>query len=514
MVDPIYYVNSLVHKTYKVIDNEIGQGTYGKTFLVITDEKVKYIIKVAKHEKSKSFDKEIYALNKIKKKKDKDKKSYVINIIEHFDATLTAEDQKSGFIYQKELKHIVLDYLPNKTLDYYFYKLDKSISDKYAKAILLKIAMGLKEIHDANLCHLDLKLQNIILDDKYNPIICDFGFCSKYSTDKKISCGTPGYLAPEIFFRIANNGFKCDIFSLGIIFFIILTGKDVSYYLKKYYKNIKKNNKDYEDKRKELIIEKNHNRFLDEIGVENKIKIPELFFEMVRNDPLKRPTINQIIEDSWFDEIKNLNEEGKKKLDKEIEMEFKERSNLKKQGQENKENNVDIDENNNFNNDNNDKGLNKSIGNNDNQPFKQSFELDDLEEKNLDMNFYFKINDFTNSLNVRNFMNNLVNQLNINLLEKENESQKLIIKPNEEEYQINITFKNKEQEITEEIKELGFNSYKEYLEAFHMEDLVVGVKLYKNFYGYLVKVYKKEGSTISFNEYLEKIMKIIKDMFN
>ena len=62
------------------------------------------------------------------------------------------------------------------------------------------------------------------------------------------------------------------------------------------------------------------------------------------------------------------------------------------------------------------------------------------------------------------------------------------------------------------MKELGFNDNNEYLEAFHMEDLIIGIKLYREFNGYLINVYKKAGSNI-FNKYLEKIMKIIKNLF-
>ena len=108
-------------------------------------------------------------------------------------------------------------------------------------------------------------------------------------------------------------------------------------------------------------------------------------------------------------------------------------------------------------------------------------------------------------------MNNLVCELEINSFIKNNENMEIRIIPNKNEYQIDIIFKNKEQKITEELKELGFNDYNEYLEA--MEDLIIGIKLYKEFNGYLINIYKKAGSN-NFNEYLEKIMKIIKNTFN
>ena len=62
----------------------------------------------------------------------------------------------------------------------------ENISEILAKAILLKIAKGVKEIHDAKYCHLDLKLKNILLDKYNNPIICDFSLIRPFSKDKII----------------------------------------------------------------------------------------------------------------------------------------------------------------------------------------------------------------------------------------------------------------------------------------------------------------------------------------
>ena len=113
------------------------------------------------------------------------------------------------------------------------------------------------------------------------------------------------------------------------------------------------------------------------------------------------------------------------------------------------------------------------------------------------MKYYFKINDFNNCLNVHNFMNNLVCELEINNFVKDNENMKIKNISNKNEYQIDIIFKNKEQKITEELKELGFNDYNEFLEA--MEDLIIGIKLYKEFNGYLINISRKLEAIILMN---------------
>ena len=86
---------------------------------------------------------------------------------------------------------------------------------------LLNSAEYLKE---QKVAHLDLKLENILVDKDMNVKITDFGF-SSYQ-DKRLECygGTQSYMAPEIIELKAFDGHKADIFSLGVILFISVMG--------------------------------------------------------------------------------------------------------------------------------------------------------------------------------------------------------------------------------------------------------------------------------------------------
>ena len=78
--------------------------------------------------------------------------------------------------------------------------------------------------------HRDLKPENLIfLDSEDDSVlkIADFGLCVQIAGEDDLQynrCGSPGYVAPEIL-RDEGYNYQCDIFSAGVIFYAILTGK-------------------------------------------------------------------------------------------------------------------------------------------------------------------------------------------------------------------------------------------------------------------------------------------------
>ena len=83
--------------------------------------------------------------------------------------------------------------------------------------------------HKNNICHRDIKLENILIDPKTNIIkISDFGFSDKENKEiipEKMNtiCGTIYYLAPEILENTGYSGSLSDIWAAGVMLYCLFT---------------------------------------------------------------------------------------------------------------------------------------------------------------------------------------------------------------------------------------------------------------------------------------------------
>jgi serine/threonine protein kinase len=89
------------------------------------------------------------------------------------------------------------------------------------------LAEGVDYLHQNKIAHRDLKLENVLISEDKTIKIIDFGFSTSIKTDKKITfmCGTPHYMSPELAMKKDYYGLPADIWALGVILFIILTGR-------------------------------------------------------------------------------------------------------------------------------------------------------------------------------------------------------------------------------------------------------------------------------------------------
>ena len=126
------------------------------------------------------------------------------------------------------LPFIVNEFVKDQTLrDVLDFK--RALSSKEACSIMLQILDAIIYIHSKNIIHRDIKPQNIFYGVDGSVKLSDFGISvikgslMNVNENNKV-IGTAQYLAPEIF-RGGKPSFQSDIFSLGILFFEIVTGR-------------------------------------------------------------------------------------------------------------------------------------------------------------------------------------------------------------------------------------------------------------------------------------------------
>ncbi len=130
-----------------------------------------------------------------------------------------------GYFEDEEICYLILE-LGDKDLFYKlssdkpFYPFHETIALRYIKMV----ALGLKSIHETNVIHKDLKLENFIYYEKEDLVkICDFGLSEYKDQQTFCNAGTLQYRPPELVKGKATE--KSDIYSLGICLYVLTHGK-------------------------------------------------------------------------------------------------------------------------------------------------------------------------------------------------------------------------------------------------------------------------------------------------
>ena len=233
----------------------------------------------------------------------------------------------------KKERHYIVFENPSKGSLLKYININKSgFSEKICKFIFYKILKAIQVLHNLGISHRNIKIENIVLDgDNYSIKIIDFSESAIMTNEKgekilfKKGINISNYTAPEIINGIPYNGEKIDIFSLGVLLFILRTGsfgfkigkfnKGVFYKNENLYKLIKnkKNDKYWE------LIEKS----LGIIGLSQDFK--NLYLRLVAYSPKERPTIEEILNNDWIKEMNHLGEVESKNYEEEMINAFKKR---------------------------------------------------------------------------------------------------------------------------------------------------------------------------------------------
>ncbi|KAK4834675.1 hypothetical protein QYF36_026670 [Acer negundo] len=181
--------------------------------------------------------------------------------------------------------YFVMEYVKGGEL---FSKVAKGkLKEDAARKYFQQLISAVDYCHSRGVFHRDLKPENLLLDENGNLKVSDFGLsalakCKHQDGLLHTTCGTPAYVAPEIINRKGYDGSKADIWSCGVILYVLLAG-----YLPFYDSNL------IEMYRK---IGKAEFKFPNWFSPEAR----RLLTNILDPNPSTRISIAKIMENSWF----------------------------------------------------------------------------------------------------------------------------------------------------------------------------------------------------------------------
>ena len=139
--------------------------------------------------------------------------------------------QRLDCFRDNENQRLVLEYCPNGDLYNHIVSLSRLNGDRVAlvRPFIKQIVNGMAHLHSHGVAHRDLSLENVLLDSKLTCKISDFGLATykqkRVRSVTSVGVGKPYYMSPEVYNNVASyDPFKSDVWALGILIFILLTG--------------------------------------------------------------------------------------------------------------------------------------------------------------------------------------------------------------------------------------------------------------------------------------------------
>ncbi|NWH61715.1 TSSK1 kinase, partial [Geococcyx californianus] len=197
------------------LKNTLGKGSYGKVKSAYCDRlKCHVAIKIIDKNKApqdfvkRFLSRELQALTSL----------HHPSIIKTYEIFETASG-KVYIVMELGRKGDLLDYIKNTG----------AMKEDIARIKFQQLASAIKHCHDLDFAHRDLKCENIILDENLNMKLSDFGFSKYLSRDENgriilsnTFCGSAAYAAPEVLQGMPYDPKISDIWSLGVILYIMV----------------------------------------------------------------------------------------------------------------------------------------------------------------------------------------------------------------------------------------------------------------------------------------------------
>lgn len=185
-------------------------------------------------------------------------------------------------IKSKEEIIMVIEYAGKELFEYIVQ--NGRMKDQQARRFFQQIIAAIDYCHSHKIVHRDLKPENLLLDDQLNIKIADFGLSNIMSDGNflKTSCGSPNYAAPEVISGKLYAGPEVDVWSCGVILYVMLCGR-----------------LPFDDESIPALFKKISNGVYT-LPHDLSSGAKNLLTRMLVVNPLNRITIHEIMEDEWF----------------------------------------------------------------------------------------------------------------------------------------------------------------------------------------------------------------------
>lgn len=283
-----YYDNYSKPYTHLAIDASLSQTKFPVYKIVDLDNNKIYAMKTFPYQNGKPS---IFYLNETRFKDLSPHENVIVAIhaVEEEEIPINGKTTK--------ISYIIMEYASRGNFFNFIKNYSAHLDEKLTRTYFRQLIDGLEFLHSNGVAHLDLKPENLLIGNDFNLKIADFDTSFIEGDPKVLAKGTKYKRAPELILKKCENKPAADIFSAGIILFLMKTGgklpqaEETTYNGINLYTYMQKHNEEFW--KLHASMQQRDLKFFDK-------NFRELFNSMVKEAPNQRATIEQIKKSAWY----------------------------------------------------------------------------------------------------------------------------------------------------------------------------------------------------------------------